>query len=54
MPQSLCKDTKSVMCEIHVERYRVRDIFNSMFISLPLSLSIYLGYLGNECRLRKY
>ena len=42
VPRSLCKDTKGVMEEIRVKQYRIRDIFNSLFIPLVPSLSIHL------------
>ena len=43
VPRSLCKDTKGVMEEIRVKQYRIRDIFNFLFIPLVPSLSIYSG-----------
>ena len=47
--RSLCKDTKFVMYEICVERYRIRGTFNSLLISLVPSLSIYIRVLTREC-----
>ena len=34
VPRSLCKDTKGVMEEIRVKQYRIRDVFNFLFILL--------------------
>ena len=40
-----------VMREIRVKRYRIRDTFNSLFISLAC---LYQSIQGNKCGLQNY